>query len=91
MLDEATSVVDIVTDALIQRSMREEFANTTLLVVAHRLSTMADFDRMLVMKDGNAEGFGSPKERMEKDDEVFKGLVAQSGERGDLEKTILEG
>jgi ABC-type multidrug transport system fused ATPase/permease subunit len=90
LLDEATSAVDMVTDALIQRSIREEFANTTLLVVAHRLSTVADFDRILVMKDGIAAEFGSPKELMDIDG-VFKSMIAQSGEREELESTIMNG
>jgi len=89
ILDEATSAVDMVTDALIQRSIREEFANTTLLVVAHRLSTVADFDCILVMSDGVAAEFGSPKELLEKEEGVFRGMVAQSGESEELEKTIL--
>lgn len=90
LLDEATSAVDMMTDALIQRSIREEFTNTTLLVVAHRLSTVADFDRILVMRDGAAAEFGSPKELLQKEDGVFKGMVAQSGEKEELERTILE-
>ena len=79
----------MVTDGLIQRSIREEFANTTLLVVAHRLSTVADFDRILVMSDGIAAEFGSPKELLSKNEGVFKGMVAQSGEQEELEKIIL--
>lgn len=69
----------MVTDALIQRPMREEFADATLLVVAPRLNTVADFDRILVMKDGKAEGFGSPKELLERDDGVFKGWLRGVG------------
>jgi ABC-type multidrug transport system fused ATPase/permease subunit len=88
LLDEATSAVDKKTDTLIQRSIREEFANTTLLVVAHRLSTVADFDRILVMKDGVAAEFGSPKELLGIEDGVFKGMVAQSGEKEELEKMV---
>lgn len=90
LLDEATSAVDMMTDALIQRSIREEFTNTTLLVIAHRLSTVADFDRILVMRDGVAAEFGSPKELLEKEDGIFRGMVAQSGEKEELEKTILQ-
>lgn len=76
------------TDILIQRSIREEFSNTTLLVVAHRLSTVADFDRILVMKDGVTAEFGSPKDLLGVEDGLFKGMVAQSGEVEELEKMI---
>ena len=89
ILDEATSAVDMVTDALIQRSIREEFANTTLLVVAHRLSTVADFDRILVMSDGVAAEYGSPKTLMGIEGGVFKGMVGQSGEKEELESAIM--
>jgi ABC-type multidrug transport system fused ATPase/permease subunit len=89
VLDEATSAVDMNTDLLIQRSIREEFANTTLLVIAHRLSTVADFDKILVMRDGVAAEFGSPRELLETEDGIFKDMVAHSGEKEELERTIL--
>lgn len=91
ILDEATSAVDLETDQLIQRSIREEFSDTTLLVVAHRLSTVADFDRILVMKDGITGEFGSPKELLRGKDEdgIFKGMVENSGEKEELQKMIL--
>ena len=89
LLDEATSSVDMATDVLIQRSIREEFANTTLLVIAHRLSTVADFDKILVMRDGVAAEFGSPAELLGMEDGVFRDMVAQSGEKEVLERTIL--
>ena len=91
ILDEATSAVDMATDALIQRSIREEFANTTLLVVAHRLSTVADFDKILVLESGKEKEYGSPRELMQIEGGVFKGMVAQSGEKEELERKILEG
>lgn len=88
LLDEATSAVDKKTDTLIQRSIREEFANTTLLVIAHRLSTVMDFDKILVMKDGVAAEFGTPRELLEIQDGVFKGMVEQSGEKDELTRTV---
>ncbi|CAL3962101.1 unnamed protein product [Diplocarpon coronariae] len=88
LLDEATSAVDKKTDSLIQRSIREEFSNTTLLVVAHRLSTVMDFDKILVMKDGAAVEFDSPRELLNIENGVFMGMVSQSGEKDELTKAV---
>lgn len=87
VLDEATSAVDMATDLLIQRSIREEFQDSTLLVIAHRLSTIADFDKILVMSDGLAAEFDTPMALMEKRG-VFWEMVQQSGERRRLEEAI---
>lgn len=83
-LDEATSAVDMATDALIQRSIREEFTDTTLLVIAHRLSTIADFDRILVLSDGKVAEYGSPRELWELHGGMFRGMCEESGEREKL-------
>jgi len=93
VLDEATSAVDMATDTLIQRSIREEFDDSTLVVIAHRLSTIADFDKILVLDDGMVAEFGTPKELMEIGPDggkegVFKGMVKESGEREKLEAMI---
>lgn len=90
VLDEATSAVDMETDALIQQSIRAEFGRnaSTLLVIAHRLSTIADFDRILVMDAGKAAEFGSPRDLMEIESGIFRGLVENSGERSVLEEII---
>lgn len=68
VLDEATSAVDRGTDSAIQESLRREFASggCTVLVIAHRLSTVVDFDRILVLKEGRVAEFGTPKELMER-------------------------
>lgn len=89
VLDEATSAVDMATDALIQRSIREEFGDSTLLVIAHRLSTISDFDKILVMDDGRVAEFGTPKELMQLKNGIFRGMVGESGEKEKLEKLIL--
>ncbi|KAB8256824.1 P-loop containing nucleoside triphosphate hydrolase protein [Aspergillus pseudonomiae] len=91
ILDEATSAVDMETDALIQRSIRSEFGRneSSLLVIAHRLSTIADFDRILVMDAGKAVEFGPPRELLEIEGGVFRNLVQNSGERAVLEQMIL--
>ncbi|KAK4154036.1 hypothetical protein C8A00DRAFT_14832 [Chaetomidium leptoderma] len=66
VLDEATSAVDRGTDSNIQESLRKEFAaaGCTVLVIAHRLSTVADFDRLLVLEKGRVAEMGSPRELM---------------------------
>lgn len=85
VLDEATSAVDMHTDALIQRSIREEFTSSTLVVIAHRLSTIADFDRVLVLSDGRVAEFGSPRELWEKGEQgMFRAMCEESGEREKL-------
>lgn len=88
VLDEATSAVDMNTDALIQRSIREEFNDSTLIVIAHRLSTIADFDRILVLSDGSVAEFGSPKELWDKEGGVFRGMCEESGEKEKLKNII---
>lgn len=89
VLDEATSAVDMTTDTLIQRSIREEFTESTLIVIAHRLSTIADFDRILVLSEGSVAEFGSPKELWEKDGGLFRDMCEHSGEKDKLRRTIL--
>lgn len=88
VLDEATSAVDMATDALIQRSIREEFTGSTLVVIAHRLSTIADFDRILVLGEGKVAEFGSPRELWDKEGGVFRDMCESSGERDKLRDTI---
>ncbi len=89
VLDEATSAVDMSTDALIQRSIREEFSESTLIIIAHRLSTIADFDKILVMDVGSVREFDTPRNLMDKEDGAFRALVRESGEREVLERMIL--
>lgn len=87
VLDEATSAVDMTTDSLIQRSIREEFTDSTLIVIAHRLSTIADFDRILVLSDGEVAEFGTPEELWEKEG-MFRDMCENSGEKDKLKATI---
>ncbi|RMZ77121.1 hypothetical protein DV737_g4561, partial [Chaetothyriales sp. CBS 132003] len=92
VLDEATSAVDMETDALIQRSIREEFQSSTLIVIAHRLSTIADFDKILVMGEGKVIEYDEPAKLMKNTAVgVFKSLVEESGERKELEEIIFGG
>ncbi|KAI1375361.1 P-loop containing nucleoside triphosphate hydrolase protein [Hypoxylon crocopeplum] len=90
VLDEATSAVDMGTDALIQRSIREEFGDSTLVVIAHRLSTIADFDRILVLSDGRVAEYGTPRELWELGEGagMFRAMCEQSGEKDHLRQIV---
>ena len=91
VLDGATSAVDKTTDALLQQSIREEFVGCTLLVIAHRLSTVADFDKILVMRDGRAAEYGTPQELWQRSEGrgSFRAMCEQSGERDMLRAMCL--
>lgn len=71
MLDEATANVDVETDALIQKTIREEFESCTLIAIAHRLHTIIDADMVIVMDRGMAAESGSPSELLSNPGGVF--------------------
>ena len=75
VMDEATSNVDIETDSLIQKTIREEFKDRTVLTIAHRINTILDNDKILVMKAGVVIEFASPKELLENKNSHFYGMV----------------
>lgn len=60
VMDEATASIDNTTDSAIQEMIRENFANATVLTIAHRLNTIMDSDRVLVLDDGCVAEFDSP-------------------------------
>ncbi|PZC73708.1 hypothetical protein B5X24_HaOG200327 [Helicoverpa armigera] len=79
VLDEATANVDPNTDALIQKSIRKHFADCTVITVAHRLHTVADSDRVVVMEAGQIIECGHPYELLQDDDGPFSKMVKQLG------------
>ncbi|EDW47093.1 GM21118 [Drosophila sechellia] len=80
VMDEATANVDLQTDGLIQATIRSKFRDCTVLTIAHRLHTIIDSDKVMVMDAGRVVEFGSPYELLTKSDsKVFHNLVNQSG------------
>ena len=62
LLDEATSSVDAVTDGIIQQTIREDFADRTTITIAHRVNTILDSDRILVLDKGEVSEYDSPNQ-----------------------------
>ena len=60
ILDEATAAVDLETDDLIQATIRKEFAGSSVLTIAHRLNTIMDYDRIMVLDKGELREYDSP-------------------------------
>jgi ATP-binding cassette, subfamily C (CFTR/MRP), member 1 len=75
LLDEATSNVDGDTDVMMQRVMREEFKDCTVVVVAHRLDTIMGSDIIVVMEDGCVVEVGPPQDLLKKNEGKFAKLV----------------
>merc|ERR1712232_618127 len=78
LLDEATSSVDYETDRDIQRTLREAFTGCTVLTIAHRVNTIMDSDKILVMKDGLAAEFAPPQELLQDETSIFAEIVRHS-------------
>nr|XP_019003640.1 uncharacterized protein I203_03786 [Kwoniella mangroviensis CBS 8507]OCF67101.1 hypothetical protein I203_03786 [Kwoniella mangroviensis CBS 8507] len=74
LLDEATSSVDPETDALIQRIIQTEFMDVTLISIAHRLQTVAYYDRILVMEEGRVAEYDEPLILFDNPNSVFRSL-----------------
>ncbi|KAJ8389751.1 hypothetical protein AAFF_G00114570 [Aldrovandia affinis] len=79
IIDEATANVDPRTDELIQKTIREKFRECTVLTIAHRLNTIIDSDRILVLDAGRIHEYAEPYVLLQNQDSIFYNMVQQCG------------
>lgn len=83
ILDEATSSVDYATDSKLQSAIIEEFANCTILCIAHRLKTILNYDRIIVMDKGSIVEFDTPRNLYNSPNSIFRLMCEKSGVQRD--------
>ncbi|XP_049538576.1 multidrug resistance-associated protein 1 isoform X1 [Anopheles darlingi] len=79
ILDEATAAVDLETDDLIQRTIRTEFKDCTVLTIAHRLNTILDSDKVIVLDKGQIVEFAPPNELLQTKSSAFYSMAKDAG------------
>lgn len=86
ILDDSTSAVDTATDANIRRAFREEIPNTTKLIIAQRISSVQDADRIIVMEEGQIHGFGTHEELLASNEIYREVYESQTQGGGDFDE-----
>lgn len=90
LLDEATASIDYQSDAMIQQTIREEFAGSTILTIAHRLRSIIDYDKILVMDAGKVVEYDDPYALIANKETLFYSMCENSGELEVLTKLAKE-
>ena len=86
ILDDSTSAVDTATDAKIRRAFREEIPGTTKIIIAQRISSVKDSDKIIVLDDGRVAGFGNHEELLETNDIYREVYESQTQGGGDFDE-----
>ncbi|KAJ3271229.1 hypothetical protein HDV01_006962 [Terramyces sp. JEL0728] len=81
IMDEATANVDYETDAIIQKCIRENLSNCTILTIAHRLNTIMDYDRVLVLDAGEICEYDTPYNLLTKTNGMFRSMAEETGDQ----------
>ncbi|KAI1317577.1 hypothetical protein EDD11_008147 [Mortierella claussenii] len=79
VLDEATAAIDLETDALVQAIIRQKFSDCTILTIAHRINTVMDSDRIMVLDQGRVAEFETPAKLLADSGSIFYSLAKESG------------
>ena len=77
-MDEATANIDIKTEEIIQLAINEILKNSTIITIAHRIKTIINYDKILVLKNGEKIEFDSPQELITRKDSLFYELYKKS-------------
>lgn len=86
ILDDSTSAVDTATDALIRKAFREEIPDTTKFIIAQRISSVEDADKIIVLDGGRVSGFGTHEELLRQNEiyrEVYESQMKGGGRDGE--------
>ena len=86
ILDDSTSAVDTATDAKIRRAFAEEIPGTTKLIIAQRISSVMNADRIIVLEDGRINGVGTHEELLKSNDIYRDVYESQTGGNGDFDE-----
>jgi ABC-type multidrug transport system fused ATPase/permease subunit len=78
LVDEATANVDPITDDIIQNIIRNEFADCTTLTIAHRLNTIVDSNKIIVMDNGTMKEFDSPRQLLSNNNSIFHKMASET-------------
>lgn len=79
VLDEATSSVDYATDSKLQKAIAREFSDCTILCIAHRLKTIVNYDRVMVLDQGAISEFDTPSNLFHSEGSIFRQMCDNSG------------
>ena len=85
ILDDSTSAVDTHTDAMIRKAFREEIPDTTKLIIAQRISSVQDADKIIVLNDGQIEGIGT-HETLLKENSIYREVYESQQKGGDMDE-----
>ncbi|MBA4697885.1 MAG: ABC transporter ATP-binding protein [Ruminococcus sp.] len=81
ILDDSTSAVDTKTDSMIRKALREEIPETTKIIIAQRISSVQDADKIIVLDDGKIDGFGTHKELL-KNNVIYREVYESQQKEG---------